>query len=251
MELTQLISLARDYEHQLPPATVHLSVPAGRKIASWIDHTVLKPEASASQIKALCQEAKENHFASVCINPAYVSLANGLLNNTDVHVCTVVGFPLGALPPEYKVYETLACINGGAAEIDMVMNIGALKSEEFGMVMNEIMAVTTSAHNQGALVKVILETCLLARGEKIIACLISQAAGADFIKTSTGFGNEGATVEDVELMRRVVGSDMGVKAAGGIRSYTDAIAMIKAGANRLGASAGVKILHEAEAVINV
>ena len=180
----------------------------------------------------------EYHFATVCINPVYVPLACGLLGNAKENICTVIGFPLGAVLPEFKVYETLACINAGAAEIDMVINIGALKSEAYGLVMNEIQAVTGTAHNQGALVKVILETCLLTRREKIIACLISQAAGADFVKTSTGFGTGGATVEDVALMRRVIGSEMGVKAAGGIRTYADAIAMIKAGANRLGASAG-------------
>ncbi len=148
------------------------------------------------------------------------------------------------------MYETLACINAGASEIDMVINIGALKSEAYGLVMNEIQAVAGTSHNQGALVKVILETALLTRREKIIACLISQAAGADFVKTSTGFGTGGATVDDVTLMRRVIGSEMGVKAAGGIHTYADAIAMIKAGANRLGASAGVKIVQEAEATKN-
>ena len=234
----------------MPPAPVQLNVPVGREIAGWIDHTLLKPEATAAQIRVLCQEAMEHHFASVCINPVFVPLACGLLTDAKEKICTVVGFPLGAVLPEFKVYETLACINAGAAEIDMVINIGALKSEAFGLVMNEIQTVTGTAHNQGALVKVILETALLTRREKIIACLISQAAGADFVKTSTGFGTGGATIEDVELMRRVIGSEMGVKAAGGIRTYADAVAMIKAGANRLGASAGVKIVQEAEAVKN-
>jgi deoxyribose-phosphate aldolase len=225
-----------------------LKLPVGREIASWIDHTLLKPEATAAQIKVLCQEAMEHHFASICINPVYVPLACGLLRDAKEKICTVVGFPLGALLPEFKVYETLACINAGAAEIDMVINIGALKSETYGLVMNEIQAVVATAHNQGSLVKVILETVLLTRREKIIASLIAQAAGADFVKTSTGFGTGGATIEDVELMRRVVGAEMGVKAAGGIRSYADAVAMIKAGANRLGASAGVKIVQEAVVV---
>ena len=248
MELSQLISLAHDYEQQLPPASVQFNIPEGKEIAGWIDHTLLKPEATAAQIRVLCQEAMENHFATVCINPVFAPLACGLLRDAKENVCTVVGFPLGAVLPEFKVYETLACINAGASEIDMVINIGALKSEAFGLVMNEIQSVTATAHNQGALVKIILETCLLTPREKIIACLLSQAAGADFVKTSTGFGTGGATVEDVELMRRVIGSDMGVKAAGGIRTYADAVAMIKAGANRLGASAGVKIVQEAEAV---
>jgi deoxyribose-phosphate aldolase len=250
MELSQLISLAHDYEQELPPAPVQLNVPVGKEIAGWIDHTLLKAEATAAQIRVLCQEAMEHHFASVCINPVFVPLACGLLRVAKENICTVVGFPLGAVLPEFKVFETLACINAGAVEIDMVINIGALKSEAYGLVLNEIQAVTGTAHNQGALVKVILETALLTRREKIITCLISQAAGADFVKTSTGFGTGGATIEDVALMRRVIGSEMGVKAAGGIRSYFDAVAMIKAGANRLGASAGVKIVQEAEAVKN-
>jgi deoxyribose-phosphate aldolase len=248
MDLSKILSLAHDYEQQLPPAPAPLKLPVGREIAGWIDHTLLKPEATAAQIKVLCQEAMEHHFASICINPVYVPLACGLMHDAKEKICTVVGFPLGALLPEFKVYETLACINAGAAEIDMVINIGALKSEAYGLVMNEIQAVVATAHNQGALVKVILETVLLTRREKIIGCLIAQAAGADFVKTSTGFGTGGATIEDVKLMRRVVGAEMGVKAAGGIRSYADAVAMIKAGANRLGASAGVKIVQEAVAV---
>ncbi len=248
MEFSEILSLTQEYEHQLPPAPAPLSVPRGREIAGWIDHTLLKPEATASQIRTLCQEAMQHHFASVCINPAYVPLACGLLRDAKENVCTVVGFPLGAYLPEFKVYETLACINYGASEIDMVMNIGALKSEAYGLVLNEIQAVSETAHNQGALVKVILETALLTRKEKIIACLISKTAGADFVKTSTGFGTGGATVEDVELMRSVIGPEMGLKAAGGIRSYNDAMAMIKAGASRLGASAGVKIVQEAEAI---
>jgi deoxyribose-phosphate aldolase len=247
MELSQILSLARDYEAQLPPAPAPLKVPPGREIAHWIDHTLLKPDATAAQIRTLCEEAMQHHFASVCVNPAYVPLACGMLRNAKENVCVVVGFPLGAVLPEFKVYETLACVNAGASEVDMVINVGALKSEAYGLVLNEIMAVTGTAHNQGAIVKVIIETCLLSQREKIIACLLSQAAGADFVKTSTGFGTSGATVEDVELMRRVIGPDMGLKAAGGIRTYADALAMIKAGANRLGASAGVRILQEAEA----
>ncbi len=250
MELSQIISLAQDYERQLPPAPVPIAYPVGKDIAGWIDHTLLKPEATAAQIRTLCQEAMQYHFATVCINPVYVPLACGMLRDAKENVCTVIGFPLGAVLPEFKVYETLTCINAGASEIDMVINVGALKSEAYGLVMNEVQTVTGTAHNQGALVKVILENSLLTRREKIIACLISQSAGADFVKTSTGFGTGGATVEDVELMRRVIGSDMGVKAAGGIRTYADAMAMIKAGANRLGASAGVMILQEAEAAIH-
>ncbi len=248
MELSQLVSLAREYENQLPPSPAQLNIPEGKQIAGVIDHTLLKPEATAVQIKVLCQEAMQYHFASVCINPVYVPLACGLLKDAPEVICAVVGFPLGAVLPEFKVYETLACINAGAAEIDMVINIGALKSEAYGLVMNEIQTVTQTAHNQGSITKIILETVLLTQREKILACLISKTAGADFVKTSTGFGTGGATIEDVELMRRIVGSEMGVKAAGGIRTYADAVAMIKAGANRLGASAGVKIVNEAEAI---
>jgi deoxyribose-phosphate aldolase len=250
MELSQILSLAADYEQQLPPVPNRLEIPVGKDIAGWIDHTLLKPEATGVQIRVLCQEAMQHHFASVCINPAYVPLAAGLLKNAKEKVCTVIGFPLGAVLPGYKVFEALSCINTGASEVDMVINIGAIKSEAYGLVLNEVEAVADTAHNQGALVKVILETCLLSRREKIIACLICQAAGADFVKTSTGFGTAGATVEDVALMRRVIGAEMGLKAAGGIRSYADAIAMIKAGANRLGASAGVKIVQEAESAKN-
>jgi deoxyribose-phosphate aldolase len=248
MELSQLVSLAKDYELQLPPAPAPLDIPVGKQIAGWIDHTLLKPEATATQIRVLCQEAMQYHFASVCINPVYVPLASGLLRDAPEVVCAVVGFPLGAVLPEYKVFETLACINAGAVEIDMVINIGALKSEAYGLVMNDIQAVTQTAHNQGGITKIILETALLTRREKILACLISKTAGADFVKTSTGFGTGGATIDDVELMRCVVGSEIGVKAAGGVRTYDDAVAMIKAGANRLGASAGVKIVQEAEAI---
>lgn len=248
MDLPQIVDLAQEYEQHLPPAPVQSDIPVGRQIARWIDHTLLKPEATSAQVKQLCQEALQYQFASVCINPAYVPLACGLLGDAPVAVCTVVGFPLGAVLPEFKVYETLACINAGAAEIDMVLNVGALKSQAYGLVMNEIQAVTQTAHNQGAITKIILENSLLTRGEKILACLISKAAGADFVKTSTGFGTGGATIEDVDLMRRVVGPEMGIKAAGGIRTYADALAMIRAGATRLGASAGVIIVQEAEAI---
>ena len=242
-----LLELAAAYDQELPPAPPALQIPPGAKIAAWIDHTLLKPDATATQVKVLCQEALEYRFASVCINPAYVPLASGLLAKSPVAVCTVVGFPLGAALPEYKVFETLASINAGAREIDMVINIGALKGEAYGLVLNEITAVVQTAHNQGALVKVILEMVLLTRREKIVGCLLCKAAGADFVKTSTGFGPGGATVEDVALMRRVVGAEMGVKAAGGVRTLADAQVMIQAGANRLGASAGVTIVREATA----
>ena len=242
-----LLELAAAYDQELPPAPPSFEIPPGVQIAGWIDHTLLKPEATAAQVKALCQEAIEYKFASVCINPAYVPLASGLLAPAHLTVCTVVGFPLGASLPEFKVFETLASISAGAREIDMVINIGALKSAAYGLVLNDIAAVVQTAHNQGVIVKVILETALLTRQEKILACLLCKAAGADFVKTATGFNVGGATVEDVALMRRVVGAEMGVKAAGGVRKLAEAQAMILAGANRLGTSAGVTIVQEATA----
>jgi len=242
--LTDLLELAGQYEQELPPAAPMPEAPSGPEIAAWIDHTLLKPEATAEQIKTLCQEARQYQFASVCINPAYAPLAAGLLADSPVMVCTVVGFPLGADLPAQKVVETMACIHAGAVEIDMVQNVGALKGQAYGQVWNEIQAVAQIAHNQRAIVKVILETALLTRREKIIASLICKAAGADFVKTSTGFGPGGATLEDVELMWRVVGPEVKVKAAGGIRTLEDARAMIKAGASRIGASAGVRIVQE-------
>lgn len=244
--IADLLNQASAYEKELPASPPSLVPPQGIEIAGWIDHTLLKPEATAAQIRTLCDEARQYNFASVCINPAFVPLAAGLLQGSAVMVCTVVGFPLGATLPAQKVFEALSCINNGAVEIDMVLNIGALKGQAYGQVLNEIQSVAQIAHNQRAIVKVILETALLTRQEKIIACLISKAAGADFVKTSTGFGPGGATVEDVDLMRRVVGTELDVKAAGGIRTLADARAMIQAGASRLGASAGVKIIKEVQ-----
>ena len=243
--LADIIALAEAYEQELPPAGKPQAMPQGKAIAGWIDHTLLKPEASAAQIKQLCQEALQYEFASVCINPAFVPLAHGLLAGSKVAVCTVVGFPLGATLPTYKAFETLASLQAGAQEIDMVLNVGALKGEAYGLVWNDIQAVVQVAHNAGALVKVILENVLLTRRAKIPGCLISKAAGADFVKTSTGFAAGGATQEDVALMRRLVGPKVGVKAAGGIRSLEDALGMIRSGANRIGASAGVKIVEAA------
>jgi len=243
--LHDLLKLSVAYEVELPPRTDSPVVPQGSAVAGWIDHTLLKPEATATQIRRLCLEAQEHQFASVCINPAYVSLAAGLLAHSPVRICTVVGFPLGASLASYKVIEALGCMQAGAAEIDMVINIGALKGEAYGMLLNEIEVLAQATHNQTAILKVIIETALLTRREKIIACLISKEAGADIVKTSTGFASAGATVEDVELMRCVVGSKLGVKAAGGVRTLADAQAMIRAGATRLGSSAGVQIMREA------
>jgi len=248
--LAEIIALADAYEQELPLGGESLPVPQGKEIAAWIDHTLLKPEANAVQIRNLCQEAIQYRFAAVCVNPAFVPLVHGLLADSKVAVCTVIGFPLGATLPTYKVFETLASLQAGAQEIDMVLNIGAMKGEAYGLVWNDIEAVAQVAHHGGAIVKVILENALLTRREKILGCLISKAAGADFVKTSTGFGPGGATRDDVELMRRVVGPAMGVKAAGGIRSLEDAEGMIRSGANRIGASAGVKIVESAVMKLN-
>ncbi|MCU0485699.1 MAG: deoxyribose-phosphate aldolase [Anaerolineales bacterium] len=246
MSLEAILELSAQYETQLPPAGIPAPLPQGTAIAAWIDHTLLKPEAAAVQVDQLCQEALQYQFAAVCINPAYVARAAHHLAGTTVKVCTVVGFPLGAAILNGKVLETYACLEAGAQEIDMVLNIGAIKSKEYGLALNDIQGVVQAAHNQGAIVKVILENALLTRREKILACLLCKSAGADFVKTSTGFAASGATPEDVELMRRVVGPDMGVKAAGGVRSYADALAMIRAGASRIGSSSSVTILQVAE-----
>ncbi|MGB8213431.1 MAG: deoxyribose-phosphate aldolase [Anaerolineales bacterium] len=243
--LKQILELANAYEQELPAAPPALIPPQGAEITAWIDHTLLKPEATAAQVKKLCEEARQVHFASVCVNPAYVPLARGLLKDSGVGVCAVIAFPLGATLPEDKTHEARRVMENGAVEVDMVINLGALKSESYGLVLNDILSVTQEVHEQGAKVKVIIETALLTRREKILACLLAQATEADFVKTSTGFGPGGATVDDVALMRRVVGPGTGVKAAGGIRTYQDALAMISAGANRIGASAGIAILNEA------
>ena len=207
------------------------------KLNKYIDHTLLKPDASQEQIATLIEEAKKYDFASVCVNPTWVSFAAQALKGTDVKVCTVIGFPLGANTPELKAFETSDAIQNGANEIDMVINIGSLKSQNFDLVEKDIRAVVEAA--KGTLVKVIIETCLLTDEEKVKACQIAQKAGAGFVKTSTGFSTGGATVEDVALMRKTVGPDMGVKASGGARSYEDALAFIEAGATRIGASSGV------------
>jgi deoxyribose-phosphate aldolase len=241
--LDEILSLADEYEHALPPAPQLFPAPTGPNLASWIDHTLLKPEATADQVKKLCSQAREFHFATVCINPSYVPLAAGLLSGSGVGVCTVAAFPLGASLPELKAHEASGLVEKGANEIDMVINIGALKNGDVPLALDDVQAVVNAAAGK-AKIKVILEMTLLTLREKILGCLLSKAAGADFVKTSTGFQPGGATVEDVALMRRVVGAGMGVKAAGGIRSLKDAQAMIAAGANRLGSSAGVSILEQ-------
>jgi len=211
-------------------------------IASMIDHTLLKPEATEEMIEKLCYEAKENGFAAVCVNPFYVRKAKELLKGTDVKVATVVGFPLGANVKEVKAYETKKAIEDGAEEIDMVINIGALKNSDYETVKEDIEAVVEEAKGK-AIVKVIIETCLLTDEEKVKACELSKKAGAHYVKTSTGFNGSGATVEDVKLMKKTVGDSMKVKASGGIRDYETAKAMIDAGASRIGASSSLKIIQ--------
>ncbi|GEB77765.1 deoxyribose-phosphate aldolase [Sporolactobacillus inulinus] len=213
------------------------------KLASSIDHTILKPEATEADIIRITDEAKKFGFASVCINPCWVSLAADQLKGSKTKVCTVIGFPLGASTSEAKAFETNDAIAKGADEVDMVINIGALKSGQTGAVESDIRAVVAAANKQ-ALVKVIIEACLLSDDEKVLACQLAVKAGADYVKTSTGFSSGGATAKDVALMRKTVGSGIGVKAAGGINSKADAEAMIEAGASRIGASSGVKIIAE-------
>jgi deoxyribose-phosphate aldolase len=212
-----------------------------RELAAMIDHTLLKPEATAEQITKLCQEALQYQFKSVCINPFWVPLAAMLLKGSKVNVCTVVGFPLGAVPAADKAHEVSEAVRNGATEVDMVINIGALKSGQYDVVLADIKAVVRAAKRK-TVVKVILETGLLTDSEKVKACELCKQAGADFVKTSTGFGPGGATESDIALMRKTVGDKMGVKASGGIRNYETATAMIKAGANRIGASAGIAIV---------
>lgn len=219
-----------------------------RDWASLIDHTLLKPEASEADIKKLCEEAAQYGFASVCVNPAWVKKASEFLRGSTVPVCTVIGFPLGATLPDVKAYEVRRAIFDGAREVDMVINIGALKSGDDCTVEADIRAVAQAAHENGVLCKVIIETALLTDDEKVRACIASKNAGADFVKTSTGFAKGGATVDDVSLMRRAVGADLGVKASGGVKGIEDAKAMIAAGATRIGASVGVKIAQEASGV---
>jgi deoxyribose-phosphate aldolase len=223
---------------------VHASGGAPQGVAGLIDHTLLKADATRDEIDRLCREAAEFHFASVCVNPTWVARCASLLRSTPVAVCTVVGFPLGATTADVKEYETRRVIFDGAREVDMVINVGALKSGDVRLVEKDIEVVAAVCRGAGALSKVIIEAALLTDEEKVTACTLAKAAGADFVKTSTGFGPGGATVADVALMRRVVGPEMGVKAAGGVRDLAGLQAMVAAGATRVGASAGVKIVRE-------
>ena len=229
---------------------LHASGGAAGGVAAMIDHTLLKPDATRQDIEALCREASEYGFASVCVNPTWVALCARLLGDEGhkaaTVVCSVVGFPLGATTPDTKHYETRRAIFDGAREIDMVINVGALKSGDVRVVERDIEAVTAPCRESGAISKVIIEAALLSDDEKVTACTLAKAAGADFVKTSTGFGPGGATVADVALMRRVVGEGMGVKAAGGVRDLEGLKAMVAAGATRIGASAGVRIVQESQ-----
>ena len=229
---------------------LHAAGGAPDGVATMIDHTLLKPDATRQEIEALCREASEYGFASVCVNPTWVALCARLLGGEShkaaTVVCSVVGFPLGATTADTKHYETRRAIFDGAREIDMVINVGALKSGDVRVVERDIEAVTAPCRESGAISKVIIEAALLSDDEKVTACTLAKAAGADFVKTSTGFGPGGATVADVALMRRVVGEEMGVKAAGGVRDLEGLKAMVAAGATRIGASAGVRIVQESQ-----
>jgi deoxyribose-phosphate aldolase len=225
---------------------LHAAGVARGDMAALIDHTLLKPDASQSELEQLCREAAEFRFATVCVNPTWVALCADRLRGTAVGVCTVVGFPLGATTADVKQYETRRVLFDGAREVDMVINVGALKSGDLRCVERDIEAVTSPCRDAGATSKVIIEAALLTDEEKVTACTLAKAAGADFVKTSTGFGPGGATVADVALMRRVVGEAMGVKAAGGVRDLEGLKAMVAAGASRIGASAGVRIVKESK-----
>ncbi|MDD5503310.1 MAG: deoxyribose-phosphate aldolase [Candidatus Thermoplasmatota archaeon] len=214
------------------------------KISEYIDHTILKPDATTNQVKTFCSEAKEYGFASVCVNPVHAPLVARELEGTSVKTCVVVGFPLGANASSVKAYEAKTAVEQGADEVDMVINVGSLKDGDYEAVEKDIKAVVAASGKSH--VKVIFETCLLTDAEKLKACELSLKAGAHFVKTSTGFGSGGATIEDVALMRKAVGNGAGVKASGGIRDYKTAMAMIEAGASRIGTSSGVKIVKEAK-----
>ncbi|GFZ33401.1 deoxyribose-phosphate aldolase [Clostridium zeae] len=216
-------------------------------IAKYIDHTILKPQATVEEVKKLCMEAREYNFASVCVNGCHTKLVSNELAGSDVKTCVVVGFPLGAITKEAKGFETVDAIKNGADEIDMVINIGALKDKNYALVKEDIEAVVSAAKGK-AIVKVIIETCLLTEEEKIKACEISKDAKADFVKTSTGFSTGGATAEDIALMRKTVGEDLGVKASGGVRDYKTAVDMINSGASRIGSSNSIAIVNESKSL---
>jgi deoxyribose-phosphate aldolase len=218
---------------------------SARDVASLIDHTILKPEATRQDVERICKEALEHHFASVCVNPVFVPLAAGILRGSKVKICAVIGFPLGANLSGSKVEEARAALVAGAEELDMVIHVGGLKAGDNDAVLADIRGVVQAVHAGGAICKVIIETCLLTEEEKERACRMACEAGADFVKTSTGFNTSGATLADVALMRRIVGPTVGVKASGGVRTLDDLVKMVDAGATRIGTSGGVKIVQEA------
>lgn len=245
MDINEIIrqvteEICAKYEGQPAQAANGDLSPAG--LAKYIDHTLLKPEASLEDIKKICDEAKKYHFASVCVNPSYIKYVAQNLEGSGVTPCCVIGFPLGASTPEAKANEALDAVNNGAKEVDMVINVGAIKSKDWLLAKRDVESVVNAVKGR-AKVKVIIETCLLTDEEKVKASAISKMAGADFVKTSTGFSKGGATIEDVRLMRETVGPDMGVKASGGVKTYQDAVNMIKAGASRLGTSSGAAIVN--------
>ncbi len=249
-KIDKILQTADTYEQGLPAFPGAITV-APQQIAGYLDHTLLKAEATPGQVEVLCNEALQYQCASVCVNSIHTPLVSRNLSGSNVKSCAVIGFPLGAVPIRSKVYEAGLALEAGAQELDMVIAIGLLKGGEYKAVFDDIAQVTEIAHRAGGKVKLIIETCLLSTSEKIIACLLGKEAGVDFVKTSTGFSTAGATVDDVNLMRRVVGSpeEMGVKAAGGVRSLKDALAMIEAGATRIGTSNSVRIMQEV-AVLN-
>ena len=242
LALDDILFQADQYECGLLPAPEPLTAPVGAALAGWLDQSLLRPEATRAEVQSFCQDARQYPFASVCVNPSYVPLAAKWMAGSQTRVCTVVAFPFGASLPELKAHETSNLIEQGATEIDTVINIGALKGADWSLAWEDVQAVVSAATGK-ALVKVILETALLTRREKIIGCLLAKFAGANFVKTSTGFAAGGATVDDVRLMRGVVGVEMGVKASGGIRTLENVQVMIAAGASRIGTSAGVSILQ--------
>ena len=226
---------------QVPAQAAGTAAPLPSELARYIDHTLLKPEATEEQMKKLCEEASQHHFYSVCVNSSWAEYCARKLGGTGVKVCAVVGFPLGAMDSRAKAFEARTAIANGANEIDMVMNVGAMKAKNLKLVREDMLSVRRACRT-GIVLKVILETCMLSDEEKVLACQIAKDVEADFVKTSTGFNKAGATVADIALMRRTVGPKMGVKAAGGVRSYEDAVAMIRAGATRLGTSSGVLLV---------
>lgn len=237
--ISNILNIFDEFEKSTKPNQVKLDA---KELSAMIDHTLLKPEATISEIEQLCAEAMQHKFASVCVNPSFVSTCFNIIKSSNVKVCTVIGFPLGATTTQSKFLEAEEAIKNGAEELDMVLNIGRLKVKDYDFVYNDLKSIADLSKKHLCTSKVILETCLLTDEEKIAACLLAKEAGLNFVKTSTGFSKGGATKHDVSLMKFVVGDKLKIKASGGIRSYEDAIAMINAGATRLGASAGVKIL---------